>query len=128
MSSGIAQSMLADVDRQFDGLRSTTQRELSSNIAREGTNRQMQAVDLLTRLAGTQNQRLDQAFNYQSVPLNLADRGFNQAIQLLQMNNPLSLANPLGQMSQQQQGQSAGMQSALGYLAYILANGGQSGL
>ena len=83
----------------------------------------LQAVQLLSSLAGTENSRLNEAFQYRSVPLNLADRSFNQASQLYNMaGNPLSMVNPLLQLSQQQQGRNDNWQEVLGYLASILAN------
>ncbi|HYE87472.1 MAG TPA: hypothetical protein VEA16_14015 [Vicinamibacterales bacterium] len=142
-NSGIGISMLADVDRQFDAQRSEVQRSIAGEGARERTARIQQAVQLLSGLANTENQRLNESFQYRSVPLNLADRSFNQASQVFGMNetsannafnrafqlfnasgNPMSLVNPLIQLQQNQQGRNDNWQEALGYLAYILANGG----
>lgn len=121
-SSGIAQQMLQNVDAQFDSHRATTQRDIAAKGANETTSRMMQAVQLLTQLAGTENNRLDQAFNYQTVPLNLADRSFGQAMQLYSQNNPLSMVQPLLALSQQQQGQSDNQGAALAEFVWRLTH------
>lgn len=122
--SGVAIQMLEDVDRQFDQLRTTTQANLSGQFAQENVARLLQSLQMLGNLSGTENQRMDQAFQYRTVPMNLADRAFNQAFQTYNAaGNPLSLVNPLTQLYNAQAGQSAGMQQALGYLAYILSQG-----
>jgi hypothetical protein len=125
--SGVALQMLADVDRQFDGLITEQRRSIAAQSAQETQQRQLQALTMLGQLAGTEGTRLDNAFQYRSVPLNLADRSFQQAMALLgQQGNPASLYNPLLQLSQQQQGQSQGTSEALGYLAYLLSQMGGS--
>lgn len=123
-SSGIAQQMLQNVDAQFDSHRATTQRDIAAKGANETTQRMMQAVQLLTQLAGTQDTRLDKAFNYQTVPLNLADRSFSQAMQLYSQNNPLSMVQPLLALSQQQQGQQSNQGAALADLIWTLTHQG----
>lgn len=121
--SGVAISMLQDVDRQFDGLRSQTQRSIAAQGAQETQARMLQAIQLLSGLAGTENQRLNEAFQYRTVPLNLADRSFNQASQVYNMaGNPLTLAAPYMALANQQQGRSDNVMEALGYLAAIFAN------
>lgn len=122
--SGVAIQMLADVDRQFDAQRATTQRGLAAQGAQETQARMMQALQLLSGLAGTENQRLNEAFQYRSVPLNLADRAFNQASSLYnQAGNPLSLINPLMQLGSLQQGRSDSQQAALADLIWALTRG-----
>jgi hypothetical protein len=126
--SGVYKQMLADVDRQFDTMRGQAQTTLGVNAANHSTERQMSAVQLLQQLAGTQDQRLNSAFNYRTVPYNMAQQSFQDANTLYnQSGNPLSLVNPLAALSQQQQGQSGSQQEALGYLAAILSSmyGGQ---
>jgi len=81
-NSGIAIQMLQDVDRQFDALRTQTQRDLAGQIANERTQRMLMSLQQLSNLAGTENQRMDQAFQYRTVPLNLADRAFGQGLQI----------------------------------------------
>jgi hypothetical protein len=122
-TSGVWKQMMADVDRQFDGLRAQTQRDLASTEAQERTNRILQALGLTGQLASQEEGRLDRAFNYRTVPLNLADRSFNQAMQLYQTNNPLSLVNPLLQLSQAQQGRSDQGMAGLADLIWILTGG-----
>lgn len=124
-TSGVAIQMLNDVDRQFDAMRQSSQRGLGADIAQERTNRMLQAIQLLSGLAGTENSRLDQAFQYRTTPLNLADRAFNQAMQVYQgAGNPLQLVNSLAGLANTQYAQNSATQEALGYLAYLLANGG----
>jgi hypothetical protein len=123
--SGVAIQMIQDVDRQFDGQRAMTQRSIASQGAQETQQRMMQALQMLGTLSGTENSRMNEAFQYRSVPLNLADRSFNQASQLYNMaGNPMQMVNPLMQLGQQQQGRSDQWQEALGYLAAILAQQG----
>lgn len=143
-TSGVAVQMLQDVDRQFDAMRSQTQAGLAGQFAQERVARLLQSLGLLGNLAGTENQRLDQAFQYRTVPLNLADRAFGQAMQVFNAGemsannaynrlagtynmggNPLSLVNPLMNLANQQQGRMDNSQEMLGYLAYILAQGGR---
>ena len=119
-TSGVAISMLQDVDRQFDSARASTQRNIAGQAAQERQSRMLQAVNLLGNLAGTQDTRADKAFQYQNVPLNLADRAWNQAFQLYGSNNPLALVNPLLQLSSQQQGQRYGQGQSLADLLRIL--------
>lgn len=145
-TSGVAVQMMQDVDRQFDAMRTQTQAGLSTQFAQEKVQRLLQSLGLLGNLAGTENQRLDQAFQYRTVPLNLADRAFSQSMQVFNAGetsannaynrlagtygmggNPLSLVNPLMNLSNQQQGRMDNSQEMLGYLAYILSQmgGGQ---
>lgn len=142
-NSGIGISMLADIDRQFDGQRAEVQRSIAGDGARERTARIQQAVQLLSGLAGTENARYNEAFQHRTVPLNLADRAFGQSMQVQNMNetagnnaftrafqvfnasgNPTALVNPMIQLMQNQQGRGDNWQDALGYLAYILSNSG----
>ena len=123
-SSGVAQSMLADVDRQFDAQRATTQRNIAAQGAQEVQSRQLQAVNLLNQLAGTEQGRFDKAGQYLQVPIDLANQGFSQAMQLYNLNNPLSLIQPLLQLSQQQQSHSDNQGAALADLLYTLLNSG----
>jgi hypothetical protein len=121
-NSGVALQMLADVDRQFDGQRSVMQRNIAAQGAQETQQRMLQAVQLLSALAGGENSRLNEAFQYRTVPMNLADRAFSQASSLYNMSgNPLQMAGPLMQLSQMQQGRSDNWQETLGYLAAILS-------
>lgn len=143
-TSGVAVQMLQDVDRQFDAMRSQTQAGLAGQFAQERVARLLQALGLLGNLAGTENQRLDQAFQYRTVPLNLADRAFNQSMQVFNAGelsannaynrlantygmggNPLGLVNPLMNLANLQQGRTDNSQEMLGYLAYILSQGGR---
>ena len=122
-TSGVALQMLADVDRQFDAQRSQLQGQLASQAAQQVVARQLQALQALSGLASTENQRLDAAYGYRTVPMQLADRAFTQASGLLgQQGNPASLINPLLQLQSQQYGQSQASQQALGYfLQQLLA-------
>lgn len=123
--SGVYKDMLADVDRQFDSLRAQQQTQLGVNAANQATQRQLTAIQLLQQLAGTEGQRNDQAFNYASVPYNMAQTAFGNASGFYgATGNPLALIQPLLALQSQQQGQSASQQQALGYLAYLLANMG----
>jgi hypothetical protein len=122
-SSGVAQSMLADVDRQFDAQRATTQRGIAAQGAQETQQRMLQAVQLLSSLAGTQEGRLDKAGQYMNVPIGLADRAWNQSFQLYNANNPLSLINPLMQLSGQQQQRTDQQGAAMADLIWSLING-----
>lgn len=124
-NSGVAIQMLQDVDRQFDAMRTQTQAGLAGQFGQERVSRMLQSLGLLGNLAGTENQRLNEAFQYRTVPLNLADRSFNQAFQMYNAaGNPLSLINPLLQLGGLQQGRSDSSQEMLGYLAYLLSNSG----
>jgi hypothetical protein len=121
-NSGVGMSMLADVDRQFDALRAQTQRSIAAQGAQETASRMQTAIQLLGSLAGTENQRLNEGFQYRTVPMNLADRSFSQGLQMYNAGgNPLTLAQPLMQLSQQQSNRSDNLQETLGYLAAILA-------
>lgn len=123
--SGIAKQMLADVDRQMDAARIETQRTLAGSEAQERTKRMLQAIELLSGLSDQENRRKNEGFQYRNVPVQLADRSFNQSIQAYNAGgNPLTLAQPLIQLQQLQQGRGNDWQQALGYLAAILANGG----
>jgi hypothetical protein len=122
-SSGVAQSMLADVDRQFDAQRATTQRGIAAQGAQETQQRMLQAVQLLSQLQGTQEGRMDKAGQYLNVPINLADRAWNQSFQLYNANNPLSLINPLMQLSGQQQQRTDQQGAAMADLIWALING-----
>ena len=81
-SSGVAQQMLADVDRQFDAQRATMQANLAGQFGNERVSRQLQGAQMLQQLAGTQNDRLNEGFQYRTVPVNLADRAFGQNMQV----------------------------------------------
>ena len=81
-------------------------------------------MQLLASLAGTQGNRMGQAFNYYSVPYNLSNNAFGQAMQFYGQNNPLSLVQPLLALSQQQQGQSANSNAALADLIWALTHAG----
>lgn len=120
--SGVAMSMLQDVDRQFDANRAQTQRSIASQGAQETQQRMLQAVQLLTGLAGTQDNRMNQAFNYYSVPYNLSNNAFNQAMQVYGQNNPLSLIQPLLALSGQQQQRSDNQSSALADLIWAITH------
>lgn len=143
-NSGVAVQLLQDVDRQFDAMRAQTQSGLAGKFANEQVARLMQSLGLLGNLAGTENQRLDQAFQYRTVPLNLADRSFNQAMQVYGLadqsannaynrlagtynlgGNPLGIVNPLLSLAGLQQGRTDNSQEMLGYLTYILSQMGQ---
>ena len=120
--SGVALQMLQDVDRQFDGLRAQTQRSIAAQGAQETSARMQTAIQLLSGLAGTENDRLNEGYRYRREPMNLADRSFNQAFQMYNAaGNPLAMAGPLTALSQQQQGRGDNLQETLGYLAAILA-------
>ena len=121
-NSGVGRSMLADVDRQFDGLRSQQQTQIGTQAARETQTRMLQALEMLSGLASTEEGRLDKAFNYRTVPLQLADRSFNQALQLYGQANPMNLFNPAMQLASIGQGQQSGRQNALALLASLLLN------
>lgn len=123
-SSGVAIQMLQDVDRQFDAMRTQTQSGLAGQFGQERVNRMLQSLALYGNLAGTENDRLNEAFQYRTVPLNLADRSFNQAFQLYSANNPLSLINPLMQLGSLQQGRTDNSQRALADLVWALTQGG----
>lgn len=124
-SSGVAIQMLADVDRQFDAQRATTQRSLAGQAAQETQARMLQAVQLLSGLAGTENQRLNEGYQYRQVPLQLADRSFTQANQFLSaQGNPLAGLSGYGQLAGMQQGRSDASQAALADLIYALLQAG----
>ena len=124
--SGVYKQMLADVDRQFDAMRAQQQTQLGANAANERTQRMMSAVQLLQNLAGTQDQRLGSAFNYRSVPYNMAQQSFQNASQLYgSAGNPLSLVNPLLQLQEQQNAKTQAQQESLGYLIAMLTGLGQ---
>lgn len=124
-TSGVALSMLQDVDRQFDASRAQTQRGIAAQGAQETQQRMLQAVNLLSTLAGSQDQRMNQAFNYYSVPYNLSNNAFNQSMQFAQMNNPLSLIQPLLSLSAQQQGRQDNQGAALADLIWALTQMGR---
>jgi hypothetical protein len=123
-SSGVAIQMLADVDRQFDQMRTQTQADLSGRFAQERVARLLQSLGLLGNLSGSEEGRLDKAFQYRTVPMNLADRAFNQAFQLYgAAGNPLSLVNPLLGLAGQQQGRSDDSQRALADVIWAMTQG-----
>lgn len=97
--SGVGMSMLADVDRQFDQQRTVLQRDVAGKAADERTSRMLKAVELLSGLAGTQDQRQAQAFQYRTVPYNLGQTAFQNARQVANDNDPLRLAGPYAQMA-----------------------------
>lgn len=124
-NSGVGRQMLQDVDRQFDQAIIAQRRLLANQATTEQQSRQMQSVNLLNNLAGTERGRLDSAYNYRTVPLNLADRAFSQASGLYnQTGNPLSVVSGLAQLASSQQAQQSGLSEVLGYLANVLASGG----
>ncbi len=124
-SSGVAQSMLADVDRQFDAMRAQQQTQLGTQAAGERRGRMLQALELLSGLASTEEGRLDKAFGYTTYPLTLADRAFQQASQVYGMSNPMNLFGPASQLAQMGMGQQAGQSQALSQLAWLLFQNGQ---
>jgi hypothetical protein len=124
-SSGIAQSMLADVDRQFDAMRAQQQTQLGTQAAGERRARMLQALELLSGLASTEEGRLDKAFGYTTYPLTLADRAFQQAMSVYGMSNPMNLFGPASQLAQMGMGQQAGQSQALSQLAWLLFQNGQ---
>lgn len=118
-NSGVAIQMLQDVDRQFDGLRTQQQRSIAAQGAQESQARMLQAVQLLSGLAGTENQRLNEAFGYRAVPMQLADRAFNQASQFYGMaGNPLAGLGGYSQLAGMQQGRNDASQEALADLLF----------
>lgn len=122
--SGVGRQMLGDVDRQFDQLITQQRRSIANQATQEQQARQMQSIALLQSLAGGENARLNEAYNYRTVPLNLADRAFGQASSLYNSaGNPNTLIPMLQTLANSQQAQQSGTSEALGYLAYILANG-----
>ena len=124
--SGVGQQMLGDVDRQFDQVVAQQRRALANQATQEQQSRQMQAVNLLNQLATGENSRLNEAYNYRTVPMALDDRAFNRASGLYNSaGNPLSVIPMLAQLANSQQAQQNGTGEALGYLAYLLANGGK---
>ena len=141
--SGVGLQMIQDVDRQFDKMRTQQQAGLAGKFADERVNRLLQGLGLYGNLAGQENTRQNEAFQYRTVPLNLADRSFSQGMQLFnaaegsannaynrmsgtynQSGNPLALVNPLLAMMGQQQGQSDSQQRALADLIWALTQGG----
>jgi hypothetical protein len=123
-SSGVAIQMLADVDRQFDQMRTQQQADLSGRFAQERVARLLQSLGLLGNLAGSEEGRLDKAFQYRTVPLNLADRAFNQGMQLYgAAGNPLAMVNPLLGLAGAQQGRTDNSQRALADLIWALTQG-----
>lgn len=119
--SGIAQSMLADVDRQFDSLRSQQQRSIAGQAANERSSRMLQALQMLGNLAGSEEGRLDKAFSYAQVPMQLDDRAFGRGMSFYNAaGNPLSLINPLLNLGNLQQGRSDSQSEALGLIAALL--------
>lgn len=122
--SGVAIQMLKDVDTQFDQLVGQQRRTLATQATTEQQQRMMQSVALLTQLAGTQDQRQNEAYQYATVPYNLAQTAFSNASGLYsQTGNPLSLIQPLLAASQQQTTQQGNQSQALGYLAYLIQSG-----
>lgn len=117
-NSGVGMSMLADVDRQFDAMRQQTQRGLAAQGAQETTARMQQAIELLSGLAGTENNRLNESYQYRQVPLQLADRAFNQASSLYnQTGNPMQGLQAALSMYENDQQRGDALQELLGYLA-----------
>ena len=140
--SGVALQMLADVDRQFDAQRTATQANLAGQFGNERVARMLQGTQMLGQLAGTQNDRMNEAFQYTTVPMGLADRAFNQNMQVFnaaegslnnaynrmsgtygQSGNPMSMVNPLIQLQQLQQGRGDASQRALADLLWALTQG-----
>lgn len=122
--SGVGMQMLADVDRQFDQQRTVTQRDVAGKAAEERRARMLQSVELLSGLAGTQNQRYSQAFDYAKVPYNMSQQAFSNALQTYNAaGNPLTLAQPYMSLANMQNGQNNSLQETLGYLAGILLGG-----
>ena len=141
--SGVGLQMIQDVDRQFDQMRTQQQAGLAGRFADERVSRMLQGLGLFGNLAGQENARQNEAFQYRTVPLNLADRSFNQGMQLFNAaegsannaynrmagtynmgGNPLALVNPLMAMMGQQQGQSDSQQRALADLIWAITQGG----
>lgn len=117
-NSGVGMSMLADVDRQFDAMRQQTQRGLAAQSAEETTARMQQAIQMLTGLAGTENNRLNESYQYRQLPLQLADRAFNQASSLYnQTGNPMQGLQAAWLKYQNDENKANGLQELLGYLA-----------
>jgi hypothetical protein len=117
-NSGVGMSMLADLDRQFDAMRQQTQRSLAAQSAQETTARMQQAIELLSGLAGTENSRLNESYQYRQVPLQLADRAFNQASSLYnQTGNPLQGLQVASALYGADQQRGDALQELLGYLA-----------
>lgn len=125
--SGVAQSMLQDVDRQFDRSRTETQRSIAGQAAQEQTARLLQSLGLLGQLAGTQDTRMDKAFGYRSVPYNMSNTAFSQGMQLSGQTNPLSMIQPLLALTQQQQGQQQQGSAAMADLIWALMQRGGGG-
>ena len=142
MTSGVAQQMLQDVDRQFDAQRTTTQANLAGQFGNERVSRMLQGTQMLGQLAGTQNDRLNEAFQYTTVPMNLADRAFGQSMQVFNAaegsannaynrmqgtynsaGNPLNIAPSMLQLQQLQQNRGDNFQETLGYLLALLSQG-----
>lgn len=121
--SGVGRQMLADVDRQFDQLKIQQSRTLGNQAVNEQQQRLMQSIQLLQTLAGGENARLDQGYQYRTVPYNLQQQAFQNASGLYNSaGNPLSLINPLLQASQQQQSQQDAQGAALADLIWALTN------
>lgn len=77
-SSGIALSAFQDVDRHYDQLRAQVTNQLAVKAIDLTRSNQTQALDVLGGLAGTQNQRLNQALDVSRIPYNLGTDAFNQ--------------------------------------------------
>jgi len=119
-NSGVGMSMTADVDRQFDAMRQQTQRGLAAQSAEETTARMQQAIQMLTGLAGTENNRLNESYQYRQVPMQLADRAFNQASSLYdRTGNPMQGLQAAWLKYQNDENKGDALQELLGYLAAI---------
>ena len=122
-NSGVGRAMLMDVDRQFDTMRASQQTQLGAQAANERRQRMTQSLEMLSGLAGNEQNRLGTAYQYATVPVGLADRAFNQSMQLYGQVNPAALINPAMQMAQLGQGQNANFGNALAQIAWFLMNG-----
>lgn len=123
-TSGVAISMLADADRQFDALRSQQQTQIGTQAANERQSRMLKSLELLSGLASTEEGRLDKAFDYTKVPLELGDRAFSQAMQLFGQTNPSNLFNPAMQIANMGQGQQNSQSAMIAMLADLISRSG----
>lgn len=123
-NSGVGRQMLQDVDRQFDAAKIQQSRALANQAVNEQQQRLMTSINLLAQLAGTENQRLDQSYQYRTVPYNLGQQAFQNAMGLYgQAGNPLSLVNPLLSLANSQQSRSDQQGAALADLVWALTRG-----
>lgn len=124
-NSGVGRSMLADVDRQFDQAKIQQRRTLANQAVNEQQQRLLQSVALLSQLAGTENQRLDQSYTYRTVPYNLQQQAFSNASNLYgSAGNPLALINPLLNLQGSQQNTIDSQGAALADILWMLTRGG----